>query len=366
MSALIETKTHTVLSMSRQERLRGMLRDRTTLLVALTIIMLATFSTLSVAGQLLGPFNLSYMFSSLISLVPVALLALAQTFVILSGRSGIDLSVGGMVSLGGMVFASLVGPLQWDILPAAAVTIIAGGLFGLLNGWLVGYIGFPPLIATLATAYVFGSVALLLNDGAPISGERVAATNAITSSINLGGGLYLPQHVVTILLPAIVLCWFALARTTWGRSLYAVGTNDVAAKYATLPVKRIRASAYVASGLLCGVAAIVNVAQFASARPDAGTAGNGLALPAITIAVLGGVAIHGGLGRVSGTVIAAILVTWLNAALLIAFAGSSGPRAQLLALGVLLVGAVYLNSVQLKRPFLPNRVWRSKPGAAGS
>jgi ribose/xylose/arabinose/galactoside ABC-type transport system permease subunit len=101
------------------------------------------------------------------------------------------------------------------------------------------------------------------------------------------------MHVLTILLPAIVITWFALSRTSWGRPVYAVGTNDVAAKYATVPVKRVRASAYVTSGVLCGVAAVVNVAQFASARPDAGSAGNGLALPAITIAVLGGVAIQG-------------------------------------------------------------------------
>ncbi|MDF9277429.1 ABC transporter permease [Arthrobacter sp. EH-1B-1] len=349
MSVTTETRPDQAGRVPASEQVGAILRDRTTLLVVLTVVMIVVFSSLGANGYLLGPFNVSYLLSSLISLVPVALLALAQTFVILSGRSGIDLSVGGMVSLGGMVFASLVGPMGWDVLPAAAVTIVAGGIFGALNGWLVGYVGFPPLIATLATSYIFGSLALLLNDGSPISGPRVAATNSITSNIPLGTGLFLPTHVLTILLPAIVITWFALSRTSWGRSLYAVGTNDVAATYATLPVKRIRASAYVASGLLCGVTAIVNVAQFASARPDAGSAGNGLALPAITIAVLGGVAIHGGRGRISGTVIAALLITWLNAALLISFTGSSGPRAQLLALGLLLVGAVFLNTVQLPK-----------------
>jgi ribose transport system permease protein/erythritol transport system permease protein len=318
--------------------------DRVALLTLLVFILVLVFGVLGNAGVLLAPFNASYMVSSLISLVPVALLALAETFVILSGRSGIDLSVGAMVSLGGMVFAFLVGPQHWPVVLAGAVTIVAAGLMGSLNGLLVGFLQFPPLIATLSTAYIFGSVAVFSSGGASISDARVAATNSLTSSIRLGGNLFLPVDVLTVLLPSIVICWLALARTRWGRSLYAIGTNDVAAKYATVSVRRTRWSAYVASGLLCGVAAVVNVAQFASAQPDAGSAGNGMALPAITIAVLGGVAIQGGVGRIGGTVIAGLLITWLNAALLITFSGSAGPRAQLLTLGVLLIGAVLLNN----------------------
>lgn len=328
---------------------RRFLTDRVALLSLLVVAMLAFFSILSNAGALNAPFNVSYLFSSLMSLVPVALLALAQMFVIMSGRSGIDLSVGGMVSLGGMLFGWLVGPEQWPVLAAALITLFAAMLMGLLNGYLVSYLGFPPLIATLATSYVFGSVAMLSNDRAPFSDERIAATNVLTRRIEIVDGVAIPAHVLTILLPCILIAWFALAKTRWGKSLYAVGTNDVAAKYATQPVKATRASAYVAAGLLCGVAAIVNVAEFASARPDAGTAGNGMALPAITIAVLGGAAVAGGVGRVGGTALAALLITWLNAAILISFQGSMGPRLQLLALGLVLLGAVLLNSYANRR-----------------
>lgn len=329
--------------------LRRMLTDRVTLLAVLIVAMLVLFSALGAAGVLNAPFNVSYLSTSLMSLVPVALLALAQMFVIMSGRSGIDLSVGGIVSLGGMLFGWLVGPQQWPILLAVILTLVAGVLMGLLNGYLVAYLGFPPLIATLATSYVYGSIAMLSNDRAPFADERIAATNVLTQRIELFGGVSIPAHVLTVLVPCILIAWFALAKTRWGKSLYAVGTNDVAAKYATQPVKATRASAYVAAGLLSGVAAIVNVAQFASARPDAGTAGNGMALPAITIAVLGGVAIAGGIGRVGGTALAALLITWLNAGLLITFAGSMGPRIQLLALGLVLLGAVLLNSYANRR-----------------
>jgi ribose transport system permease protein/erythritol transport system permease protein len=93
----------------------------------------------------------------------------------------------------------------------------------------------------------------------------------------------------------------------------------------------------------------VIVAQFASARPDAGSVGNGMALPAITIAVLGGVVVAGGIGRVAGVVIAGLLVVWLNAGILLFFEGSDGSQFQLFALGALLVSSALLNAWTLRR-----------------
>lgn len=353
-TSTVPNKQPTTEATARREGLgtrlvRRILTDRVTLLAILLVAMLVLFTALGSAGILNAPFNVSYLSSSLMSLVPVALLALAQMFVIMSGRSGIDLSVGGIVSVGGMLFGWLIGPQQWPILLAVIVVLMSGMLMGLLNGYLVSYLGFPPLIATLATSYVFGSIAMLSNDRAPFADERIAATNVLTQRIEFFGDVAIPAHVFTVLIPCILIAWFALAKTRWGKSVYAVGTNDVAAKYATQKVKATRASAYVAAGLLSGVAAMVNVAQFASARPDAGVAGTGMALPAITIAVLGGVAIAGGIGRVGGTALAALLITWLNAALLITFQGSMGPRVQLLALGLVLLGAVLLNSYANRR-----------------
>ena len=94
---------------------------------------------------------------------------------------------------------------------------------------------------------------------------------------------------------------------------------------------------------------MVTVAQFASARPDAGVSGNGMALPAITIAVLGGVAITGGIGRVAGVVLATLLIVWLNAGILLAFVGNEGSQYQLLALGAVLIFAALLNGLTTRR-----------------
>ena len=330
--------------------LRVLLTERVAALALLTVMLVAVFMALSSQGYLFAPFDAIYMASSLQSLVPIALLALAEMFVIISGYSGIDLSVGAIVSLAGMLFGYLVQIAGMPLLPAVLVTVIAGGVLGAVNGVLVGYFRFPPLIATLATQYAYASIAMVVSGPAPISGDRITASNGVlTGRIALWGDVLLPVQVLTFLLPSVVVAWILLERMAWGRSLLAVGTNEVAAEYAAQNVRAVRASAYLASGLLCGLAAVVNVAQYASARPDAGTTGSGMALPAITIAALGGVLIQGGFGRVSGVITSALLITWLNAGLLISMEGSAGSRAQLLALGLVLIASILVNSYAARR-----------------
>jgi ribose transport system permease protein/erythritol transport system permease protein len=154
---------------------------------------------------------------------------------------------------------------------------------------------------------------------------------------------------LTFLLPTAVVVWLLLNRTTYGRRLYAIGTNDVAADWTGIDVRRTRFTAYLASGLISGLVAVVTVAQFASARPDAGVTGNGMALPAITIAVLGGVAITGGIGRVAGVVLATLLIVWLNAGILLAVSGNAGSQFQLFALGIVLIFAALLNGLTQRK-----------------
>jgi ribose/xylose/arabinose/galactoside ABC-type transport system permease subunit len=218
---------------------------------------------------------------------------------------------------------------------------------GAVNGLLIAYLRVPALIATLATYYAFSSLALISNDNAPISTRALQDFNSITTSVNLG--VPFPLQVLTFLLPVAVIVWLLVNRTPYGRKLYGVGTNEVAARYASLDVPRVRFTAYVLSGLLSAVVAVVTVAQFASARPDAGTVGNGMALPAITIAVLGGVAIAGGVGRVGGVLVAALLIVWLNAGILLYFEGSQGSQYQLFALGAVLLASALFNALVLRR-----------------
>jgi ribose/xylose/arabinose/galactoside ABC-type transport system permease subunit len=331
--------------------LRIALTERVVLLAVLLVVVVVWFRVLGAGGYLVAPYDLRYLGNALESMVPFALLAVAELLVIVSGRGGIDLSVGAIVSLAGMVFGFMVGVWGWPLLPSILGCIVVGALLGAVNGALVAYLRFPALIATLATYYAYSSLALISNANAPIATPPVVALHSLTRNVNLPPPLPpVPLHVFTILLPCAVLAWVVVSRSTYGRSLYAVGTNDIAAGYATQPVARTRFMAFMLSGLLSGVVAVVTVAQFASARPDAGIVGNGMALPAITVAVLGGVAIQGGIGRVGGVLVAALLVTWLNAGMLLAFPeGAEGSRYQLLALGLVLVLSALLNTLALRR-----------------
>ena len=333
--------------------LRAVLTQREMLLVALLVIVLAYMSYQSYSGYLTADYDVDYLAGSLIDLVPMAMLALAELVVILSGRGGIDLSVGSIVSLSGMVFGFAYGEWGWPLGVAVLLAALSGVVLGAVNGLLVAYLGFPALIATLATYYAYSSIAVVVHDQKPISTPEVQQLYSMTRSVEIPGlGSFLPAiplGVFTFLLPTVVVIWLVLNRTTYGRRLYAVGTNDTAATWSGVHVARTRLSAYVLAGLVSGLVAVYITAQFASARPDAGTSGNGLALPAITIAVLGGVAITGGIGRVSGVVLAALLITWLDAGILLMFEGNAGTQHQLLALGAVLIFAALLNAYTTRR-----------------
>jgi ribose/xylose/arabinose/galactoside ABC-type transport system permease subunit len=331
----------------------GVLRDRATLLLALIVVLLVAMAILDGVGLTSGRFNSDYLASTLIAYVPLALLALAELFVITSGRGGIDLSVGSMVSLTGIVFAMLYQQAGLPLALAVVLAVLFGALLGGVNGFLTAYLGYPALITTLATFYAYRSIALVVSDQKPISGPDISQFYGAAKAVELpviGGGLPLvPLGVFTFLLPVAIVAWFVLNRTTYGRKLYAIGTNDTAAQWAGIDTRRTRMLAYVSAGAIAGLVGVYTVAQFASARPDAGTSGSGMALPAITIAVLGGVAITGGIGRLSGILLAALLIVWLNASILLVVPGNEGAQAQLLALGVVLLGASLLSNATIRR-----------------
>lgn len=333
--------------------LRAVLTQRTLLVAILLLVVLVAMFSLDAAGQMQGHYNAQYLASSLINVVPTVMLALAQLVVIVTGRGAIDLSVGSMVSLVSMIFGFTHGLWGVPLIPAIIIAVLAGGVLGAINGVLVAYLGFPALIATLATYYAYWSIALVVNDQKPISSEEIQAMYQTARAVPIPGlsGVIpnIPLGIFLFLIPTGIVVWYLLNRAPYGRRLYATGTNDIAAEWAGINVAAVRMRAFIISGMISGLVAVVTVGQFASARPDAGTSGNGMALPAITIAVLGGVAITGGIGRVSGVVLAGLLVTWLNAGILLLFPGNHGTQYQLLALGVVLIAAALLNGYTNRR-----------------
>ncbi len=258
------------------------------------------------------------------------MLGLAELLVILSGRGGIDLSVGAIVSLAGMVFGFAYGEWGWPLWLAILLTALFGGAAAARSTASSSPTsGFPALIATLATYYAYKSLAIVINDQSPISTPPIQELFSITRSVELpvfgpvrAGRAAGPVHVPA----ARPWSWSGCCSPAHVRppALRRSAPTTSPPAGPGCPVRGTRFKAYVYAGLISGLVAVVTVAQFASARPDAGVSGNGMALPAITIAVLGGVAITGGIGRVAGVVLATLLIVWLNAGILLAFVGNEG------------------------------------------
>src|SRR5918912_797817 len=225
--------------------------------------------------------------------VEIGLLALALTPIIITG--GIDLSVGSMMGLAAVVLGALWRDAHLPMALAALVTLLIGALGGALNAALITRLNFPPLIVTLGTFSLFRGVAEGLTRG--IENYSGFSQQFLFLGQGYVGGLVPTQ--LFILIAAIAACAWWLHRTSYGRSLYAIGFSAEGARFAGIPVARRLFFIYMLSGLAASLAAIIYVAHLGQAKSDAGT---GYELMAITAVVLGGASIFGGGGAVVGPV----------------------------------------------------------------
>jgi ribose transport system permease protein len=263
-----------------------------------------------------------------------AIVAVGMTFVILSG--GIDLSVGSLLALAGVLMASA---LQAGVPPAAAVAlgVAAGGAGGLLNGGLVTLARLPPFIATLGMMSVARGLALLYTDGRPVSGFDAGFRQLATGRV-----LHVPVPVLATL-AVYVVAWLILTRTRFGRYVYAIGGNEEAARLSGVPVRFHKTMVYGLSGVMSGLAAAVLTARLNSAQPIAGMM---YELDAIAATVIGGTSLLGGSGGVGGTLIGALIMGVLRNGLNLLGISSF---LQQVVIGLVIVGAVSLDSI-LKTP----------------
>jgi ribose transport system permease protein len=183
-----------------------------------------------------------------------------------------------------------------------------GVVVGLVNAFLINKARLVPFIATLATLGAAGGMAIVLTGGAPI-GE--GPPSAITLSVPWLGPLSTPIIVVLVV---VVLCWFFLHKARFGRYTYAIGSNSFAARAAGINVQRHITKIYVLSGVLAGLAGMFFYLRLGSGAP---TSGKGMELNAIAAVVIGGAALSGGVGRVSGTVLGALVLTTVTSGLII-------------------------------------------------
>lgn len=231
-----------------------------------------------------------------------ALIAFGMTFVILTG--GIDLSVGSILALSSALMASMITKGTNPEL-AIVLSAVIGILLGTVNGVIISYGKVAPFIATLATMTIYRGATLVYTNGNPISG---LSDDPIFTGFGQGFILDIPVPAI-IMLIAFFILFFILKKTPLGRQTYAVGGNEKVSYISGIKIDRIKIFAYALTGCLCALAGGILTARLNSAQP---TAGMGYELDAIAAVVLGGTSLAGGKGRISGTLIGALIIGTLN------------------------------------------------------
>jgi ribose transport system permease protein len=275
---------------SRTERAAALIQRHGALAVLILVAAVAT-GVFPSFGTLDNAHNIAIQSSFL------AIVALGMTFVIISG--GIDLSVGSVFALGGVLAAYA---SRWGLLPALLLPLAVCGLIGAINGILVAKARMPAFIVTLAS--LLGARGLLL--AITHEGGDTFLVPKTSAFARLGQGTFAGfGYPVYIAVAAFLVGGLVLRRTRMGQSLYAVGGSEDAASLMGLPVARIRITVYLLSGLLAGLAGALNAARLSSGVTILGV---GLELEAIAAVVIGGTLLVGGAGTLSGTLCGVLLL----------------------------------------------------------
>jgi ribose/xylose/arabinose/galactoside ABC-type transport system permease subunit len=262
-----------------------------------------------------------------------AIVAVGMTFVILSG--GIDLSVGSIVALSGVVLGIALHA-GYPLPLALAAALAVGGLCGLTNGLLVDRGRLPPFIVTLGMMSMARGAALVITEGRPISGFEPEFRTLATGRIG-----FIPAPVI-IMVTVYVIAHIVLTRTTFGRYVYAIGGNEEASRLSGVRIRLHKPAIYVVSGVMSAAAAVILTARLNSAQPIAGMM---YELDAIAATVIGGTSLMGGEGSLGGTLVGALIMGVLRNGLNLLGVSSF---IQQIVIGGVIIGAVLVDTM-LKR-----------------
>lgn len=280
----------------------------------------------------------------------IAFLGFGATCVIITG--GIDLSVGSVLALAGVV-AGMAAKEGVSVPLAMTLGILVGGACGLINGLIITRMKLPPFIATLGMMMVARGVALQITGARPVSGLSDAfgmlGNDSLWRVVEVGVNGFpkvifpgIPYPVIVMIVLALVIS-VVLLKTTFGRHLYAVGSNEEAARLSGVDVMRTKIGAYVVSGLLAGLCGCVLMSRLVTAQPNEGVA---YELDAIASAVIGGTSLVGGIGTISGTVIGAFIIGILRNGL-----NMNGVSSfiQMITIGLVIIFTVWIDQMRNRR-----------------
>ena len=279
-----------------------------------------------------------YNIISILMLISVyALIGFGEGVVVLCG--GIDLSVGSVVGLAGVVAAVILADHSgtgWCLV-AIGGGVLAGVLIGLFNGIAVALLNIPAFVATLGTLSIALGLGFVISAGQQISIDNMTFLDI---SVNAYFGIPIPIY---IMFGVFLLLWLVLARTRLGRYVYAVGGNIQAAFVAGLPIRRVLISAFVISGALSGLAGVLLASQITA---GIATTGTGYELTAIAAPVIGGISLAGGRGSIAGALFGVILLGTIDNGLTIL---NVSPFYQHIISGLIIIFAVFLDTVASRR-----------------
>ncbi|MGW1723028.1 ABC transporter permease/substrate-binding protein [Streptomyces sp. NPDC002306] len=302
---------------------------------ALTALIVLVVAMSALSGDFLTTDNL---LNVGVQAAVTAILAFGVTFVIVA--AGIDLSVGSVAALSATVLAWSATSHGVPVVLAVLLAIATGIVCGLVNGFLIAYGKLPPFIATLAMLSVGRGLSLVISGGSPIPFPSSVSHLGDT----LGGWLPVPVLVMIVM---GVIAAVVLGRTYIGRSMYAIGGNEEAARLSGLRVNKQKLAIYALSGLFAAAAGIVLASRLSSAQPQAAS---GYELDAIAAVVIGGASLAGGTGKASGTLIGALILAVLRNGLNLL---SVSAFWQQVVIGIVIALAVLLDTLRRKAGSTP-------------
>lgn len=304
--------------------------------IGIIIALLAMFIFLTVfpttRSTFLTPKN---MFNILRQNASNLFLATGMTMVIILG--GIDLSVGSVIALSGVVAAGAVVNFGLPEAVGFAAAILVGALVGLFNGFIICKTDIPPFIVTLASMNITKGIALVLTGGAPI--------RCMTDAFKFPGAGYVGPVPTPVILMVVIFIIAALMinKTQLGRHIYAVGGNVQAAKFSGISVEKVKFIVYTYTGVMAGIAGVIIASRLYSGQP---TAGDGAEMDAIASVVVGGTSMSGGSGRIGGTLIGVLIIGVLNNGLNLMGVDSNF---QYIVKGLVILLAVYVDFLRNKK-----------------
>ncbi len=256
------------------------------------------------------------------------ILAVGMTFVILTG--GIDLSVGSVVGITGVIVGSfLQDGTNWIL--ASLIALVISIVCGIINGWLIAYIGFQPFIATLSTMTIGRGFAQVWSDGKPYM-----ISDPAFKQIGQGSFLGIPIPIFLLVIFCIIGL-VILMMTTFGRYVFAIGGNMSAAKLSGVRTQRIQTMVYVFSSICAWMAGLILAARISSGQPNAGES---YEMDAIAATAIGGTSMNGGIGSLTGTIIGFIILGLLQNSMNLMNINSFW---QQIVKGILIIVAVFLD-----------------------